>query len=179
MAVGTSGAATPVPSDDVAAPGPSDGSPREVAAPELEAALPTLVGDIVMTVDSATGSMMLGEDPVSRAITSALRADGRVPDDLGVAQAYDETAESDLSILAVGVDGMSGDKVLPFVMESWLAATGAGIARETVTLAGTEFTQVDYGDDGALDYVTTTGDVVIVINTSDPALAAEAAAALP
>ena len=179
VAVGAPGAATPVPSDDAGAPGPSDDIPPEVAAPELEALLPTGVGDIVMTVDSATGSMMLGEDPVSRAITAALRADGRGPDDLGVAQAYDETAESDLSILAVGVDGMSGDKVLPFVMESWLAATGAGIAREPVTLAGTEFTRVDYGDDGPMDYVTTRGDVVIVINTADPALAAEAAAALP
>ncbi|MCJ7709770.1 MAG: hypothetical protein MUQ32_02970, partial [Chloroflexi bacterium] len=130
VTVGAPVPATAVPSDDAAAPGASDDIPPEVAAPELEAALPTVVGDIVMTVDSATGSMMLGEDPVSRAITAALRADGRVPDDLGVAQAYDETAESDLTITAIAVDGMSGDKVLPFVMESWLAATGAGIARE-------------------------------------------------
>ncbi len=179
VAVGTPGAATPVPSDDAAAPGASDDIPPEVAAPELEAVLPTVVGDIVMTMDSATGSMMLGEDQTSRAITAALRADGRVPDDLGVAQAYDETAESDLTITAVAVDGMSGDKVRPFVMESWLSATGAGITRETVTLAGAEFTRVDYGDDGVMDYVTTKGDVVIVINTANPALAAEAAAALP
>ncbi|MCJ7709284.1 MAG: hypothetical protein MUQ32_00480, partial [Chloroflexi bacterium] len=179
VAVGTPGVATPVPSNDAAAPGASEDIPPEVAAPELEAVLPTVVGDTVMTVDSATGSMMLGEDPVSRAITAALRADGRVPDDLGVAQAYDETAESDLTITAIAVDGMSGDKVRPFVMESWLSATGAGITRETVALAGDEFTRVDYGDDGAIDYVTTKGDVVIVINTADPAFAAEAAAALP
>lgn len=180
VVVGTAEAATPGPSDDPATPGPSDdASPGAAAAPELEAALPTKVGDIVLAVDSATGSMMLGEDQLSRAITAALRAAGRVPDDLGVAQAYDETAESDLSMLAVAVDGMTGDKVRTFVMETWLSATGAGITTDTVTLGGTEFTRVDYGDDGPMDYVTTRGDVVFVINTADPALAATAAAALP
>jgi len=180
VVVGTAEAATPGPSDDPATPGPSDdASPGAAAAPELEAALPTKVGDIVLAVDSATGSMMLGEDQLSRAITAALRAAGRVPDDLGVAQAYDETAESDLSMLAVAVDGMTGDKVRTFVMETWLSATGAGITTDTVTLGGTEFTRVDYGDDGPMDYVTTRGDVVFVINTADPALAAAAAVALP
>ena len=180
VVVGTPDTATPGPSDDAATPGPSDdASPGVAAAPELEAALPTKVGDVVMTVDSATGSMMLGEDQLSRAITAALRAAGRAPDDLGVAQAYDEAAESDLSILAMAVDGMAGGKVQEFVLETWLSATGAGVTRDTVTLAGAEFTRVNYGDDGPMDYVTTKGDVVFVINTADPALAAEAAAALP
>jgi hypothetical protein len=180
VVVRTAEAATPGPSDDPATPGPSDDAPPgAAAAPELEAALPTKVGDIVLAVDSATGSMMLGEDQLSRAITAALRAAGRAPDDLGVAQAYDETAESDLSMLAVAVDGMTGDKVRTFVMETWLSATGAGITTDTVTLGGTEFTRVDYGDDGPMDYVATRGDVVFAINTADPALAAAAAAALP
>jgi hypothetical protein len=180
VAVGAPVTAAPGASDDTATPGPSDdASPGAAAAPELEAALPTKVGDVVLAVDSATGSMMLGEDQLSRAITAALRAAGRVPDDLGVAQAYDETAESDLSMLAVAVDGLGGGKVRTFVMETWLSATGAGITTDTVTLGGTEFTRVDYGDDGPMDYVTTRGDVVLVINTADPALAAAAAAALP
>jgi hypothetical protein len=180
VAVGTPAAATPVPSADTATPGPSDdASPGAAAAPELEAALPAKVGDIALAVDSATGSMMLGEDQLSRAITAALRAAGRTPDDLGIAQAYDETAESDLSVLAVAVEGMAGAKVQAFVLETWLAATGAGITTDTVTLAGSEFTRVDYGDEGPMDYVTTKGNVAFVINTADPALAAEAAAALP
>ena len=180
VAVGAPVAATPGPSDDTATPGPSDdASSAAAAAPELEALLPAKVGDVVLAVDSATGSMMLGEDQLSRAITAALRAANRVPDDLGVAQAYDETAESDLSILAVGVDGLAGDKAQAFVLETWLSATGAGVTTDTITLAGREFTRVDYGDDGPMDYVTTKGDVVFVINTADPALAAAAAAALP
>ena len=96
-----------------------------------------------------------------------------------MAQAYDETAESDLSLLAVGVDGMAQDKVLTIVMESWLAATGAGVKSDTVTLSGRELTRIDYGDEGPLDYVTTKGAVVIVITTADPDLAALAVAALP
>jgi hypothetical protein len=48
-----------------------------------------------------------------------------------------------------------------------------------VTLGGHEFTKVNLGDEGPLDYVTTKDGVVFVITTSDPALAAQAAATLP
>jgi hypothetical protein len=96
-----------------------------------------------------------------------------------VAQAYDETSNSELTILAIGVDGMSTAKVLPIVLDSWLAASGAGVTQQKVTLGGQEFTRVDYGDEGAMDYVRTSGDAVIVITTPDPAQAAAAAAALP
>lgn len=162
---------TAAPSDDVL---PSDGT-----APELEAALPNRVGDLVLVVDSATGSLFLGDDQVSRAIAAALRADGREPDDLAVAQAYDETAESDLSILAVSVDGMSEDNVMAFVLQAWLSSTGAGVRTDTTALSGREVTRIDYGDGGPLDYVTTQGAIVIVITTANPDLAAQAVAALP
>ena len=86
---------------------------------------------------------------------------------------------SDLSIMAMGVDGLSPAKVLPLVLDSWLAASGAGVTREQVTMAGKEFTRVDRGDQLAMDYVTTRGDAVIVITTADPAEAEAVAAALP
>lgn len=177
-------AGSPEPSDDTGtaseSPGSSDDASAEApVAPELEAALPTKVGDMALTVDSASGSMILGEDQGSRAITAALRAAGKVPDDLKVAQAYDETGASELSIMAMGVDGLSPAKVLPLVLDSWLAASGAGVTREQVTMAGKEFTRVDRGDQLAMDYVTTRGDAVIVITTADPAEAEAVAAALP
>ena len=156
-----------------------DASASAPAAPELEAALPTKVGDVVLTVDSASGTMILGEDQTSRAITAALRAVGKVPDDLKVAQAYDETAASDLSIMAFSVDGLSIDKVLPIVLDSWLSASGAGVTRQPVTLAGKQFTRIDYGDEGPMDYVGINGNAVIVITTADPAVAAATVAALP
>ena len=181
VAVGTQDVITSAaPSTAPETAAPSDGVlPSDGTAPELEAVLPTRVGDLVLTVDSATGSLFLGDDQVSRAIAAALRADGREPDDLAVAQAYDETAESDLSMLAVSVDGMSEDKITAFVLQSWLSANGAGVKTNTTTLSGRELTRIDYGDGGPLDYVTTQGAIVIVITTANPDLAAQAVAALP
>ncbi len=149
------------------------------AAPDLVAALPTTVGGVTLFADSATGSTILGEDQGSRAIQAALRAAGRQPDDLRVAQAYDELGESDLSILGVAVDGMPLDAVRALVMSSWLAASGEGVTIDTVPLDGKTWTRIDYGDGGTIDYVLAANDRVIVVTTADPDLAAEAAAALP
>jgi hypothetical protein len=183
VAVGAPLSPSPASSADTgtesAAPGSSDDpSASAAAAPELEAALPTKVGDVVLSVDSASGDMILGSDQSSRAMTAALRADGKLPADLKVAQAYDETATSDLSIMAWGVDGLSAAKVLPIV-DLYLAASGAGVTRDAVTLAGKEYTRIDYGDEGPMDYVGTNGDAVIVITTGDPDVAAATVAALP
>ena len=184
VALGTPAAGSPAassgPGTGSASPGSSDaGAAGSPAAPDLEAKLPTKVGDVVLTIDSTTGSTFLADDQGSRAITAALRASGKVADDLKVAQAYDDTSNSELTIMAIGVDGMSSAKLLPIVLDSWLAASGAGVTQQKVTLGGTEFTRVDYGDEGSMDYVGTKGDAVIVITTPDPAQAAAAAAALP
>jgi hypothetical protein len=64
-------------------------------------------------------------------------------------------------------------------MDSWLAASGAGVKTSSVTLAGRTFTRIDYGDQGAIDYVTAETDKVIVITTADASVAQQAAAALP
>ena len=181
LAIGTPDTTGASPSADHASPGVSDqpiptDSP---AAPELVAALPTQVGDVTLTVESALGPDILGDDQGSRAITAALRADGRTPDDLRVAQAYDATGQSDLSILGVSVAGMSLDSVKSLVMTSWLAATGPGVVTDMVTLGGHEFTRIDYGDGGTIDYLLAQGDHVLLIETADAALAAQAAAALP
>ena len=65
------------------------------------------------------------------------------------------------------------------VLETLLAASGDGVTKDTVTLAGQAWTRIDYGDGGTLDYVLTDGANVIVITTADAALAEQAAAALP
>jgi hypothetical protein len=149
------------------------------AAPDLVALMPTQVGSIAMDSDSATGGTFLSDDQGSRAITAALRAAGKAPDDLRVAQAFDESGVSDLLILAVTVDGFPGEQTRDIVLENWLAATGEGVTKDTVTLAGQTWTRIDYGDGGTLDYVLTDGANVIVITTADAALAEQTAAALP
>jgi hypothetical protein len=149
------------------------------AAPDLIAILPTQVGSVALAADSASGSSILGEDQGSRAILAALREAGRQADDMRVAQAYDENAVSDLSILAVTVDGMAIELTQSLVMETWLTASGPGVTRSTVTLDGEEWIRVDYGDGGTMDYVRSEAPNVLVITTADPALAEQAAAALP
>lgn len=182
---GDGGRITPptiAPSDDLSGESPDPDASlglESPAAPELVAALPTSVGSVALISDSATGSTILGEDQGSRAILAALRDEGKEPDDLGVAQAYDETGQSDLSILAVTVKGLPVTATEAIVLDSWLAATGAGVTKDTVTLDGRTWTRIDYGDGGTLDYVLRSGDNVIVITTADPALAEQAAAALP
>jgi hypothetical protein len=180
VAVGTTDPGVAAPSDELSSEEPSDGAPSDSpAAPELEARLPTQVGDTTLTVDSALGADVLGEDQSSRAIVAALRADGKTPGDLTLAQAYDETQAADLSILAIAVDGLSDAKTRKIVLDSWLAASGSGIKREDVELGGRTVTRIDYGDDGAKDYVVGENGAVVVVTTADEALATEAIKALP
>lgn len=175
------GGATPGPtslsSTDPA--GTSQEPAASAAAPKLEAALPAEVNGIALTINSALGSDILSSDQGSRAILAALRADGAGPEDLSVAQAYDESGAADITIMAVTVTGMPIANTEKLVLDSWLAASGSGITRTGITLAGAPWTQVDYGDEGARDYVASRGDIVFVITTADPSLAALAAAALP
>jgi hypothetical protein len=180
--IGTPDAGSASPSQDLSSPGASDSplpSESAAAAPELESLLPTKVGDTTLTIESALGTTILGSDQGSRAITAALRTAGKQPDDLRVAQAYDATGTADLSILAVRVVGMDQAALKSLVMESWLAASGAGVKEDTVTLAGKTFTRIDYGDEGSKNYLLGEGDRILIIETADADVAAQAAAALP
>jgi hypothetical protein len=165
------GAASADPGESVAAESP--------AAPDLIALLPTQVGDVALTADSATGASILAEDQGSRPILAALRAAGKEATDLRVAQAYDANQVSDLFIQAITVDGMPIDAMKALVMQTWLPAIGAGATQSEVTLAGKPWTRIDLGDGGTMDYVMSEAPNVIVITTADPKLAEQAAAALP
>jgi hypothetical protein len=183
-AIGTPDTGTPSPSEALPSIEPTDVPVESVspAAAELEAAMPSKVGEIELTIESAIGTDVLGTDQGSRAITAALREAGKTPDDLRVAQAYDPADPSDppvLSILAVQVEGMPIDALAALVKDSWLAASGAGVTEAPVTLAGKTFTRIDYGDALTASYLLAEGDIVLVIETADEALAAQAAAALP
>jgi hypothetical protein len=180
-AFGTPAFGTPAPSEALVSPGASEepGPSDSPAAPDLEAALPTQVGDVTLTVQSAVGTSILGDDQGSRAIIAALRAEGRTPDDLRVARGYDPSGNSDLTILAVSVTGMKLDAVKSLVMSAWLAASGAGVTMDAVTLSGHEFTRIDYGDGGSIEYLLAENDRVLIIETADATIAAQAAAALP
>lgn len=147
------------------------------ADPTLEAALPTTVGSLQLTVGSETGDQILGDDQFSRAIVAALRDQGRTAGDLHLAYAYDPDSTLDLNVFTI--KGLGVKAVRQFVIKTWLAASGAGITQSTITLAGTQVIKIDYGDGGGPSYVLTRSGRVYVIITDDANLAAQAIAALP
>ena len=163
--------------------GPSDGTtelPTEApVSPELEAALPGSVAGTPLAIESATGTTVLGDDAGSRAVIAALRAEGASPEDLQVAQAYDENGTLDLSVIGFRAPGLDGSALRSIVLDTWLAADGPGVSTREDSMGGRTFTIVDFGDGGSLDYLTVDDDIVILIETSDAELAAQAAAALP
>jgi hypothetical protein len=181
VAVGTTDPDVAEPSDDVSSEEPSDEeSPSEsAAAPELEARLPATVDDTPLTIASAIGTDIAGDDQAWRAITAALRADGKTTDDLSLAQAYDETQGLDLAMIAMAVDGLSEAKTKQIVLDSWLSASGSGVDRSDIELGGRTVTRIDYGDEGPKDYVVGGDGAVIVITTADESVAADAVKALP
>ena len=161
-------------------PPPASSSPEaSAAAPGLEALLPTEVEGTPFLVDSATGADILQDDPGSRAMTAALRALGRTPGDLRVAQAYDETDELDLYFVAFQVDGVEPAAFRTLILQSWLVADAEGVTIEEVELAGKTLTRVDYGDELADAYLFSANDIVILMHTSSAELAESGAAELP
>ena len=157
-------------------------------APELEALLPTSIGDttpgasagatLQLTIDSASGADVFGQDPSSRALAARIRSLGKTLDDLQVAQAFDETGAVELAILGFRLPGADPAKLRLAILETFLSASAEGVKTTTVTLGGKEVTKVDYGDESAFEYLYSAGDVVITIETADEALATEVIAAL-
>jgi hypothetical protein len=174
----TAPVASEAPTESAAAEASPSPSPS-AAAPELLAILPDEVAGTVLATDSATGSDVLGTDAASRALAAALRGLDTTAADLQIAQAYDETGSLDLYLLAFRVPGVPAARLAPAILDTWLLAGSSGVTTSTVTLGGKEITVVDYGDEGAVSYVYASGEAVVVIETSDEALAGEVAALLP
>jgi hypothetical protein len=176
--------ATPEPSQsgDVGSPGPSASGDTSSGlthdAPELEKLLPTAIGGVPLTIDSALGSTVLTSDAGGRAATAALKAKGKVPDDLRYAEALDQTQTVAVSALAISVKGLSAADTQTMLLD-WFQLSGAGVTHTDVKLSGKAWTRYDLGDEGPANYFRTDGTAVLVITTSDPALAEEAAAAMP
>jgi hypothetical protein len=167
----------PEPSVDVSAEPPASEAPG--AAPELEALLPSEIDGTAFITDSASGADILQDDPGSRAMTAALRALGKTPTDLEVAQAYDENDEIDLYFVAFSLAGADPEAFRTLILQSWLVSDAEGVTIEEVELGGKMLTRVDYGDELADAYLYATGDAVILLHTSSAELAEAGAAALP
>jgi hypothetical protein len=148
-----------------------------VAAPVLEGLMPKAVNGTTLTVQSAAGASALSSGPSGRALDAAVTILGKKPTDLEVAVAYDATSALDVSVLAFRIAGEDPSKLLPAVLDGWLAANAPGVTTSTVAVAGTSTTEVSYGT-GPKDYVFVYKDAVFVVESADPAVPGEAVAAI-
>lgn len=176
-APGTAPSRAPEPSDPLVAP-PSDEPVASAFAPELEAAIPKSVGDVPLTVQSASADTVFRDDPGSRALGAQIRSLGATLAELQLAEAFDESGTLDLSIIAFRLPKVDVAKLRAAILETWLSADAAGVTSADVTLGGKKLTKVDYGDEGSPAYVYAREDYVIVITTADEAVATEVAKAL-
>jgi hypothetical protein len=147
-------------------------------APELEADLPTTIQNTPLTPYSTTGDQVLTSFPNGRALAARIQSMGAKIANLQVAQAADDNGDLDITVTGFRLPGLATAKLKTAVLEAWLGADQAGVKQSTVKLGGKTLTKIDYGTDGPLDYVYTTPDHVIVIDTADPDAAAEAASQL-
>jgi hypothetical protein len=149
------------------------------ASPELERLLPTDIGGTPYIVESFTGADAFGNDAGSRAVTAGLRALGKSPAELELAEAYDENQAVDLYLFGFRLPGADPEALQSLVLNSWLVADADGVTTEEVELGGKTMTHVDYGDDSPDAYVYSLGDTAIIIYSGSPDLAKAAAEALP
>lgn len=169
----------PFPSDEPSA------SPSHVD-PELEALIPKVIAGVTMTRQSTTGTSGLAApdpstppDPSSQALIASLAKLHKVPADLRIATAYDESQSSDLQLFAFKVSGVTGPALGQAIVDSYVAAGIPGLTTAKKTISGKAVTQVMYNDGGADDYVYVHDDVVFDVATTDAASAIQALAALP
>jgi hypothetical protein len=159
--------------------GPSASPSASISvAAELEAHFPTKVNDTTLTIQSLTGSDILGTDPNSRALTAAVRTLGKEPTDLQVVQAWDDTQATDLFMFGFRLEGIDGARLEAVILDTWLSADAAGVKKTQIKVGDKTLTRVDFGDEGTIDYVYTGSDYVLVIDTADDALATAAAAGI-
>jgi hypothetical protein len=142
-------------------------------APELESKMPTSIGGNPLTVNSFTVTDFY-TDPTSRAFIAELRTVGIDPAKMQFADAGDDTQTVNIAAYGFRLPGGDIAKLVPTIERTWLSSATAGVKQSVVSLGGKTFTKIDYGDGGAA-YVYRGADYVIVIETTDPAIAAEAA----
>jgi hypothetical protein len=168
----------PEPSDEIPTDEPGASIAESHDSPELEALLPTRIAGTALATQSTTGTAAFGDDPSSQALLQSLSAYGKTGDDLEIAEAYDASAAVDIDVIAFRVKGVTAAQLRQAVVQSWLAADASGVTTSQATVGGKKVMVIDYGDGGSKDYLYEQTEAVIVVTTSDPAIATEALGAL-
>jgi hypothetical protein len=178
----TPGAVDSLPPDDTGlepSAAPSEVPLESPASAALDALLPKEIAGTPFVVETSLATDALGDDAGSKAVIAGLRELGKTPNDLEVAQAYDETGTVDLVLFAFRLPGAAPEALRSLVLDSWLVASAEGVTTEEVELGGKTLTHVDYGDELADAYLYSVGDVAVIIQSGTEDLVAAAAEALP
>jgi hypothetical protein len=178
----TPGAVDSLPPDDTGlepSAVPSEVPVESPASAALDALLPKEIAGTPFVVETSLATDALGDDAGSKAVIAGLRGLGKTPDDLEVAQAYDETGTADLVLFAFRLPGADPEALRSLVLDSWLVASAEGVTTEEVELGGKTLTHVDYGDELVDAYLYSVGDIAVIIQSGTQDLVAAAAEALP
>ena len=160
-------------------PAASPTSSPSHSVPDLEAALPHVINGTTFVSQSLTGSVALGTDPASVALTASIKGFGKTAADFQVAEVYDPSGTVAVTVIGFRVVGVDGVKMRQAIIASWMIAAGSGMTTSPATVSGKAVIKVDYGDGGPLDYVYVHGTTVLDVSTADPTLAATVLAQLP
>jgi hypothetical protein len=155
------------PASDVPEPTPTEAH----AFKDLEAILPKSVDGTALSAQSTTGTDVLVGDPSSTDLLAWITSNGKKSSDLEVAEAFDPTNSVDIDITAVKLNGVAPATLRQELLKTWLGASASGITTRTTSVGGKSVLVIDYGDQGALDYVFEQGGAVVILSSSDAALA--------
>ena len=148
------------------------------ADPELEALLPTSLGGVALTIESQAGPDLATSSGPFDTFLSGL---GRTRADFTLASAYAMGGGLKAEVGAWRVKGAETAALLPAFKAVMQASSTTPLTFAEETIAGRPVTRI--GDPGQLTrgplYVIVRGDMLLFVQTPDPALAEEALAKLP
>ena len=136
-------------------------------APDLEALLPTKIGDTAMSLQSWTGDGLLQDGGQwADSITTYLGTVGKTTADLTAAQAYDATEATDSSINLFRLNGVPTASFRDAMVAAWKDSY-PDMTVTKVKLDGTEVTKGDFGQDAINSYWYEKDGLVYDIEASD------------
>lgn len=147
--------------------------------PELEALLPPEVDGTPLVSQSWSGDTLIADDDWSTTLTTFLTSVGKVPADIGFAQAYDpsETAGLDITAGVFELAGVDPAALRDAIIEAW-KGDYAELTVTKVTLGGLDVMKGDFGTGQINSYWYIKDGRVFDIGSADETLAAAALAAL-
>jgi hypothetical protein len=167
----TLGTPSPEPSVD------ASGTGRH-AAPQLEALLPETLGGVTLTRESQRGVDLSQQ---SDALDTFLSGLGKTIDDFTVASAYSSSGDIEAQVGAWQIRDAPSSALMAGFIEAVQASSTTKLTVSDTLLSGHEVTQI--GVSGQLTqgplYAYVRADTILFVQTTDPALAAEAMALLP